>query len=323
MQPPIADLLSRVRLGEPRCHEALAVFPLLLSEWPAEQPGYEVLDEALTAKHFNITEVSESGVVPMLRATNDGPLPVFLLDGEELVGARQNRVLNLSLLIPPGPGTTIDIPVSCVEAHRWAWRSRKFGSSGHAHYATGRASKLGSVSASLRARKQATSDQTQVWNDISAKAARMKVSSKTAAMSEIFDNHSSRLDAATAAFPPVEGQAGAVYFAGSRVIGVDLFDDPKTFSKLHRKLLHSYALDAIEEEQSTAAAAPAMDVAAAFLKSVSDSAEERFSAVGDGDTVRLSGREVVGAALETWGRCIHLAAFPAPAKRASRQAQDD
>jgi hypothetical protein len=52
-----------------------------------------VLDEALAIGRFQITEVSQNGIVPRLLAINDTARTVFLLDGEELIGAKQNRVL--------------------------------------------------------------------------------------------------------------------------------------------------------------------------------------------------------------------------------------
>ena len=301
------DLLSRARLGDPVCHGGLTMFPLLLAEWPAS-PGYTVLDEALQSQRFGVSEISETGAVPTLKATNQGADPVFLLDGEELVGARQNRVLNLSLLVPPG--VSIDIPVSCVESGRWAWRSRGFTSSRQAQFAKGRASKLRSVSGSLQARKQARSDQGEVWRTIADKAARMDASSPTEAMSAVYDRHAESLEATVTALRPVaEGQAGAVFFAGGRVIGLDLFDHPQTYAKLHGKLVRSYALDAMENEP--AAAPPGPDAAAIFLAAMAHGNQSRFEVVGEGETVRLEGAGWVGAALEARGRCIHVAAFPA------------
>jgi hypothetical protein len=41
--------------------------------------------------------------VPQLLFINDAMRPVLLLDGEELVGAKQNRVLNLTVLAPAPP----------------------------------------------------------------------------------------------------------------------------------------------------------------------------------------------------------------------------
>ncbi len=58
-----------------------------------------------------ITEVSASGSVPELRFVNSGEKRVFLLDGEQVVGAKQDRIFNVSIIAPAGK--TIVIPVSC------------------------------------------------------------------------------------------------------------------------------------------------------------------------------------------------------------------
>ncbi len=51
-----------------------------------------------------------------------------MLDSEELIGAKQNRILNVSVMVPPH--TTITVPVTCVEQGRWAYSSATFKSSG-------------------------------------------------------------------------------------------------------------------------------------------------------------------------------------------------
>ena len=118
-------------------------FPLLLVDAPLQcgpvsvfplraefhsQLSYVLSDEALAQGSVQVTEISEGGSVPELLVQNSGEYPVLFIEGEELIGARQNRVLNTSVLI--GAGTTIRIPVSCVEQGRWSYRSRKFGSGG-------------------------------------------------------------------------------------------------------------------------------------------------------------------------------------------------
>ena len=61
--------------------------------------------------------MSEQGSVPALRVVNRGLHPILIVDGEELVGAKQNRVVNLAILVAAQSAFTI--PVSCVEAGRW------------------------------------------------------------------------------------------------------------------------------------------------------------------------------------------------------------
>ena len=118
----ILEAVGGARIGEPACYKNLAVFPLFGSR--LRQADYLTLDEALEQKCSEVTEVSEGGSVPELKFVNSGARPVFLLDGEQLIGAKQNRVLNLSILV--AGGKTIIIPVSCVEAGRWRHSTRDF-----------------------------------------------------------------------------------------------------------------------------------------------------------------------------------------------------
>lgn len=93
------------------------------------EPQYLTLDQALGNGVITISEVSQSGRVPELMVTNRGKQPVFLLDGEELKGAKQNRVLNVSVLVPGD--RKIVVPVSCVEQGRWSQQTRSFKAAGH------------------------------------------------------------------------------------------------------------------------------------------------------------------------------------------------
>ncbi len=122
--------------------------------------GWLTLDDALALGVTEITEVSEAGSVPQLRLLNRGDLPVFLLDGEELVGAKQNRILNLSVLVPER--TNLEIPVSCVEEGRWSWRAGGFSSADRVIYAKLRRSNAEAVSGSLASTGDRGGDQGRV-----------------------------------------------------------------------------------------------------------------------------------------------------------------
>ncbi|MGQ0579869.1 MAG: ARPP-1 family domain-containing protein, partial [Betaproteobacteria bacterium] len=89
-----------------------------------------LLDEALARKLARVTEISDSGSVPELMFSNEAEANILLMDGEELVGAKQNRVLNVSILV--GGKSQVAVPVSCVEQGRWRWSSRHFASPGRA-----------------------------------------------------------------------------------------------------------------------------------------------------------------------------------------------
>jgi len=107
------------------------------------------------------------------------------------VGAKQNRILNLTVLAPANK--TIVIPVSCVEAGRWRAESAEFASAGRAHYSAGRARKAAHVTESLRSTGSRRSDQGAVWADISEKAVRMDAVSDTGAAAALYETHQARM----------------------------------------------------------------------------------------------------------------------------------
>ena len=125
MEKIIGDYLSSIELGDMQQHKNMAVFPLFTSL--NHGPEYLTLKEALALGVLTITEISEGGSVPNLKAINKGDLPIFLLDGEELAGAKQNRVLNTTILLKEHSETII--PVSCTEQGRWSYRSSEFADS--------------------------------------------------------------------------------------------------------------------------------------------------------------------------------------------------
>src|SRR6202142_126463 len=136
-----------IRVGNPICHESLTVFPLFTE--PNGQVEYLLFDEALQAGSVTVQEVSEGGSVPDLLVENSGETRVLFLEGEELVGAKQNRILNTSVLLPAR--SKIKIPVSCVEQGRWAYKSKPFGSAGRHSPSRLRHMLKTTVSESLRA----------------------------------------------------------------------------------------------------------------------------------------------------------------------------
>lgn len=77
---------------------ALAVVPLHADAAPPPF-GYLTLAEAYAEGQVTVTEKNLASV-NTLSLTNRGWLPILVLDGEEIIGGRQNRVVNTTLLVP-------------------------------------------------------------------------------------------------------------------------------------------------------------------------------------------------------------------------------
>ena len=93
----ISDTLSHLHLGAATAFEGMTVFPLFSDQ--LRDKDYLTLDEALEQGQARVIEVSEEGEVPNLLFENLGSRKVLLVDGDELVGAKQNRIVNLSILV--------------------------------------------------------------------------------------------------------------------------------------------------------------------------------------------------------------------------------
>jgi hypothetical protein len=300
---PVFEALRSVELAPAQSYENLSVLPLLARvPWQAD---YAILDEALAGGRVLITELGEGGSVPELSVTNSGQVPVLLVDGEELVGAKQNRVLNLTILVPAH--STLTIPVSCVERGRWRHTSRGFRSAPRAQFAEGRAAKMRDVTASLRQTGTRHSDQSEVWSRIADKSARLGAASETGAMAAMFEQAQAPIERFVEAFPSQAGQAGGIFFINGRIAGLELFDAPATWRKLAPKLLRSYALDAIDRRGAPRSGSA--DEAPKFLECVAQSEASVFPATGLGSDVRLSSPALSGAALVVGGRAVHISAF--------------
>jgi len=310
---PIVTALADVAVGLETSFERLSVVPLL-QRHPAPAASCITLDEALGRGDFEVTEVSDAGQVPELRVINMGNSPVLLLDGEELVGAKQNRIVNLTVLVPAR--AKVPIPVSCVEAGRWNRRSRGFSSSGNAQYSRARARKVSQVTQSLASSGEARSDQHWIWDDIAAKASRLSADSDTSAMSNIFEAHHRAVRGYVNAFPCIAGQCGAVFLEEGIPVGLDLFESDAMFRTLFPKLLRSYGLDALDTNDVRAPQHLGLldprDAARAFVGRVANAAATHasvFPTVGLGETMRVEEGRMAAAALLLDARVVHLAAF--------------
>jgi hypothetical protein len=294
MLEEIHQQITAIRVRSPRTYRNLSVYPL---HYKADNRfDYLTLAEALQQGDgaFSIREVSGSGSVPELLVVNGLQQGVLILEGEELIGAKQNRVPNLTLLVPAG--AEIRLPVSCVEAGRWSYNAPEFTEAPRTQFASGRARKLESVSMSLRHSGSRHADQGEVWDQIAQKAASLGTHSRTSAMADMYRERQPQLeDYAEALREATAGAHGAAFAVGSRIIGLDIFDQASTCEKLGGKVLAGYALEAVSEQQERAAfRVPAASAVRRLLVDLTSGETQSYPALGAGTDLRFSG---VSAAL--------------------------
>jgi len=305
MQTVIQDYLDKVKVGRKQSYRNLAVFPLLSGYMTAFD--YMTLDEALAEALIEVTEVSQGGAVPELKVVNKSPRMVLILDGEELVGAKQNRIVNTTILIQ-AKSTTV-IPVSCVEQGRWHYRSPSFSSEERIMSPALRAMNIKHVCCALRDTGTFRSDQGRIWEELANKAHRLAAESPTMAMADIYENERSTLSDYVKHFRPVEMQVGAVFIINGKVVGLDSFGKPETLAKVFRKLVESYALDAVDWAEPGREERHSGAEVRTFFQAAGRASVETHSSVGLGMDCRMGSERLTGSALVHEEQILHLSVF--------------
>jgi hypothetical protein len=328
---PPAAFAGALRLGEPQAHGSLTVVPLAF--WSDRGPRYETLSAALRAGTFHVTEVNAGGSVPELRVINQGAVGVLILDGEELVGAKQNRVLNAAVFVREK--SSLVVPVSCVEAGRWHCTSSEFADEEFVVHAKVRRAVHESVSLNLRAAGGHRSDQGAVWQEVAELQQFAECPSRTGAHRDVYAQRAGDIAGYLDAFPLQPGQHGLLVLRDGEVVGLDFVSRAACYAQLHAKLLRSYAFDAVTREMSRGRAAEvsggkaakakkgekgegvglrpdaALTRARAFLETVAGLPGRSFKSPGRGWDVRYAGDGVSGSTLTAGGVAVHGALFAA------------
>jgi hypothetical protein len=282
------------RISGPVVHENLAIY--FIHGHSASGPVPLTLQEALTA---NSIQVRETGNVNQLEVENTGDTEVFIQSGDIVKGGRQDRVLTVSLIIPPHSGP-MPIASFCVEQGRWSGRgredARRFESAAAA--VPSREAKIamkvpaalppatGFMPGATQARESYLSSldvsrrQQEMWNNVSktqeklARAIAAPVAAPESRSSLQLSLENEKLKDAQAAYVKALKDAGE---AGDDIIGyvfaingklnsADLYPSNGLFRKMWPKLLAANAVEAIGDKSAAGAAPPASADVLAFLK---------------------------------------------------------
>ncbi len=303
--------IGQVKVEDAIVFGGLAVYPLLRET--SKSHNYVTLTEALRKEGVEITEVSEGGSVPQLLLKNLLDEDVFAADGEALIGAKQNRVLNSTLFI--NAKSEVVIPVSCVERGRWSYRRRHFRASKYSEFVSSRAAKMASVSESLRrADYKRAANQGEVWRQMDAKREYFQADAPTGSMSDIYEAERPTLDRYARIFRPKSDQVGLACAIDGRIAGVELFETADIYKQYAGKLVRAYASEVLGEVD-TGTVAPSRTTLQEFLHKVSTQRADEYPAVGNGTELRISGGGLDGSALVIEDRLLHLVVFTDASRR--------
>jgi len=300
----LLDTLNHVEVtGHQQCG-SVEVFHL---RWPAGDPlTYSTLDEALEAHWIEVVESTEAGQVSRIKIINRSTQMVFLMAGEQLVGCKQNRVMNASIMVPPR--AEMALPVTCVERGRWGYSSSAFSSARtSSHYAL-RAMMTRQASQSYRSAGVPMSDQKKVWGEVSRKLGAMGSPSSSDAMQDVYRNYDLKLRELEEKLPAPSDCNGAVFSIAGSIVGTDFFDNADTLRKLWPKLIRSCSIDALERPARNERSTSVHEISS-WLEASASATQESFPSPGMGLDVRIEGKDVLGASLVIDDHPVHMELF--------------
>jgi len=270
---------------------------------------YISLNRALKEKFIEVKEVSESGSVNNLNVVNHSEHFVFMSDGDILSGAKQNRVLNTSVLVSPRSNLTI--PVSCVEQGRWRYSKKNFSDSDYSAPVYMRSGKAKEVKENLKGIYFYHADQSKIWKDVSDYETAFNMKSSTSNLSDIYKNRKKDLNEFIKNFIPAKDSNGVAIFVHNKLLNLEIFNRTDIYDEYFTKLLKSAAFEAInlKESENTLTEAEAFYKTNEFIDRITGLNYETHKGVGAGVEKRFDLNDMTGFELEYENNMIHFVAL--------------
>ena len=234
--------LKHLSLAERQNYENMTVVPILSDT----NTPFDVLDlkEGLKMGLVKIEECDNSNIAHELgikgqdayKFLNNSVSPLILLDGEEIAGSLQNRIVAQTMIIPPK--SEMEIPVNCSEKGRNEYKS-EFQYSDYIANSNTRRKKAYNKNNPL---------QEVVWNSIDDLETDKNTSSKTKALRDSYEKNKYDIDSYLKHFKMENNQIGVICIVENKV-GLEIFNNHSLYEKYNEMLLRSYIIDSSNKEK--------------------------------------------------------------------------
>lgn len=285
------DIFNEAMIREPVFLRNLTIHPVTLPD--ANGIDVASVEEVLDSSSGGFREL-DIPRIDEIEFDNGSDRPVLMLDGEEITGSLQNRIIAASSLVEPN--ISRNIAVICAEEGRW----NELGA-----FKTGYCSYPAIRALLSRRTKRDTGLQSNVWKEIERKLTATKTLSSTSSMHDIYTNLQDEVDRYLEDFESLNHEtSGFISIAGGKILGCDIFCGPSVYRKFEKKLLRSYALDAIEHRRTEGRGCDA----SGFLEEIKRTIGQRVRTRRSGH-FSLRSKNLTGQGLVHRGKMIHLSAF--------------
>ena len=228
---------------------------------PAGEEQSQTSSERVQQVQQLVQQTGGGAQVNTLVIRNDSDLPLFLLAGEMIRGAKQDRIIAHDVVIPPG-SKEVPLDVFCVESGRWVHESESF------------ASAKTVAGANVRSTAQVEKAQQSVWDQVAtynkAVGARTDTGTLRAAFEQEDVQEATALyrDALEPQLADRAGLAGVIVAIDDRIVVADIFGVSGLFDRLREKLMTAYILDAVSAPEGSGTLPPTRVQAEEYLEGI-------------------------------------------------------
>jgi hypothetical protein len=259
----------------PFAHQDLSVF--LLCSNRQDENDFLTLDEGLKEGLVTITEQEHERVGSLL-IDNQSDRPLYLQEGERLIGGKQDRTIISSLVIPPRSGKT-SVPTFCVEHNRWVEgnKGKEFGFSVNPALAP----------KGVRGAAKVEGSQQKVWDCCAAQKdsahKTLLCPNTNSSVNEMLDapqvqtiseEYATDLERALDRAENRDAVGMAIVFNG-QIEEVDLYPNRALFRKLFPRLIRAYAVQVALLKDQAKAGEPLTDAAVAQFLQATDAKSQK------------------------------------------------
>jgi len=291
--------IKEATIGKPKTRLGTTIYPIFL-------PNNSPENIKIATDDLVVSEL-ESASVPQIQVHNPTDSPLLIPAGKVLSGGRQTRTVNVSILV--APGSTIVIPVSCVEAGRWHGQHR-FEDSRRFASRRVRMEKQRSVARNVKNLRSKVSDQGAVWDSIEAEMIVRDLHSATKNFlyaEESLTNEKERFSAVQELLSegPEPEQNGIAIAQGKEIVSVEMFASPEALKSSYEALIRSAIFDSPDKKVKS----PSEDAVQEFLDQILSAETTEAAGVGLGTEYHVENEKFVAHALAYEGQFLHANAF--------------
>jgi len=267
---------------------------------------YISLGTAISKELLEIREIDQAADVNNLIVLNKSDKYVFIMDGDILEGAKQNRVVNTSVLLSPNKKTIL--PVSCIEQGRWRFVSDKFKHSDYVAPSKMRGSKASSVRKSLRENSGYDANQSEVWKNVNSYQKDFSYYSETSNFSDAYKHKSNDVKSLIEKFEVNKKANGIAVFLKKNLLSIDVFNRTEIYAEYFTKILKGVAFEASQLKPTNhgLTSAEASYKTQDFFDNIEKLKYNEFDGVGVGTEYRFEDNEFTGFTLKYKNHVIHL-----------------